>query len=196
MFFLQYECFKPFEDKVAYSSVSDCQGVFTTVMLFFWGSDGDHEFFGVLLVQNERWAQMTADSSVEGHFCKVVQFHHHTDEQWRDTFRGVFWGSSDLSRETNVLKLLKTANTTPQSSLNKPALPLLPPRWSVVNWAFRLAWTNHRKVMSCFHWAIYEDETCRKNFALLPWYLVRIFSWHFFWWIIQKAFFFFKAIWI
>lgn len=54
MFFLQYECFKPFEDKVAYSSVSNCQGVFTTVMLFFWGLDGDHEFFGVLLVQNER----------------------------------------------------------------------------------------------------------------------------------------------
>lgn len=92
----------------------------------------------------------------------------------------------------------KRANTTPQSSLNKPALPSLPPRWSVVNWEVRLlpwwlAWTNHRKVMSCFQWAIYEEETCRKNIAMLPWYLVRKFSWNF-WWIIQKApFFFFQS---
>jgi len=81
----------------------------------------------------------------------------------------------------------KRVNTTPQSSLNKPSLP---PRWSAVNWEvwllpWWLAWTNHWKVMSCFHWAIYEEETYRKNVVMLPWYLVRIFSWNF-WGIIHN----------
>lgn len=69
-----------------------------------------------------------------------------------------------------VLKRAHWANTTPQSSLNKPALPSLPPRWSVVNWEVRLlpwwlAWTNHRKVMSCFQWAIYEETTCKEEYC-------------------------------
>lgn len=92
------------------------------------------------------------------------------------------------SSKMDELKLLERANMTPRSSLNKPALPSLPPRWSVVNWEVQLLFwwlvqTNHRKVMSCFQQASYEDETSRKNIVLL-WYLVRIFSWHF-WWIIQ-----------